>query len=520
VDATTSYNVKARSALSCESTEATTNVTMEDAPTGLTLSASSTTVCKNAAVTLTASATGAASYSFDANPYGTAASTTRTVTAASTYNVKAKSTIGCESAATTRAVAVQAAPTNVTLSASSTTVCKGTDVKLTASPASAVSFQFNGGDWQTARTTTVTVTATTSYNVKARSALSCESAETTTTVTVQAAPTGITLSASPTNVCSGSPVTLTASASSAASYQFNDGAWKTATTATVTVSASTSYKVKARSALGCESSEATRAVTMYPVFTAGSITTASGVSPKGTQPDVTIASSTNASGGNGGISIQWRRSGKSSATLTGSNQTYPLNDDAANYSDEGTYYFNRYAHDATCNSGWVASTGTYTLSVEILPEGAGTKTWTCGALTWSGPVRVGPSYCTLVTSLSSVETTDREYFNANNGSGYYYNAPCALYSQTGYCNTPWRYPTNADATAAVSCLESMSAGERASLGLYGYADVAKVNYYNDTGYIWYYHSGEMWALMWDAYNTAHRARESYTRFGRQVRCVR
>jgi uncharacterized protein (TIGR02145 family) len=94
---------------------------------------------------------------------------------------------------------------------------------------------------------------------------------------------------------------------------------------------------------------------------------------------VTVQNSATATGGSGSYTYQWRRTGTSSATLTGANTTYTLNSDAANYSAAGTYYINRYAKDATCsNAAWVAATGTYTLGVEATgtnqPQGSCTFT--------------------------------------------------------------------------------------------------------------------------------------------------
>ncbi|MDR2361741.1 MAG: hypothetical protein LBD91_03340, partial [Prevotellaceae bacterium] len=81
------------------------------------------------------------------------------------------------------ALTVEAAPTNITLTASSTTVCAGTPVTLTASATGAASYSFNGGNnWQAGSTAIVTVNSDTTFTVKARSALGCESAEATTTV--------------------------------------------------------------------------------------------------------------------------------------------------------------------------------------------------------------------------------------------------------------------------------------------------------------------------------------------------
>jgi uncharacterized protein (TIGR02145 family) len=232
-------------------------LTVGEAPS-VTLSAASATVCTGAEVTLTATA-GAVSYSFNDGAWQASNTTNVTVNSDATYTVKARSVLGCESAAASTTVAVEAAPTNITLSASSTTVCAGAIVTLTAT-AGAASYSFNGGNWKASNTTNVTVNANATYTVKAASALGCESAAASATVSMQAAP-NVSLSASSTTVCSGTSVTLTAT-TGADSYLFNSGAWQASNTTTVIVNANATYTVKARSALGCESAEAKRTVSL------------------------------------------------------------------------------------------------------------------------------------------------------------------------------------------------------------------------------------------------------------------
>jgi hypothetical protein len=151
-------------------------------------------------------------------------------------------------------------------------------------------------------------------------------------------------------------------------YTWNIGGTSTTTTTnTITTPAlttTTTYTVQVTNAnnyTGPVSDIGT--ITVYPNFSAGSITTNTITTPAGKDPDVTIGNSSVASGGNGSITYQWRRSGTSSATLTGSASTYSIGSQSANYSTAGTYYFRRYAHDGLCNTSWVASTGTYTLTV-------------------------------------------------------------------------------------------------------------------------------------------------------------
>jgi uncharacterized protein (TIGR02145 family) len=96
----------------------------------------------------------------------------------------------------------------------------------------------------------------------------------------------------------------------------------------------------------------------------------------GTNPGITVANATPASGGDGNITYQWRRSGTSSATLTGTAETYSIGNDASNYADVGTYTFTRYARDATCNASWSLSDGQYTLTVAGVNQPQGGCTFT------------------------------------------------------------------------------------------------------------------------------------------------
>jgi hypothetical protein len=128
----------------------------------------------------------------------------------------------------------------------------------------------------------------------------------------------------------------------------------------------------------------TTAIAVYSAISPGAINTASAMTSVGTNPNVTIGNSTVASDGSGSITYQWRRTGTSSATLTGSNTTYALNSDATNYSIIGTYYFNRYAKDATCNTAWMAATGTYTLNVIIAPPSVSFMLQPCIACCYDG----------------------------------------------------------------------------------------------------------------------------------------
>jgi hypothetical protein len=106
---------------------------------------------------------------------------------------------------------------------------------------------------------------------------------------------------------------------------------------------------------------------VYPAITPGAITTASATTRPGSNPNVTVQNATPAAGGSGSVTYQWRRTGTNTETLYGSGASYPIGNNTSNYATAGIYYINRYAKDATCNTAWVASSGTYTLTVEGPP---------------------------------------------------------------------------------------------------------------------------------------------------------
>jgi hypothetical protein len=204
--------------------------------------------------------------------------------------------------------------------------------------------------------------------------------------------------------------------------------------------------------LYCNSAAESGTITVYPAFTAGAITTAFGITAPGTNPNITIANETPASGGDGNISYQWRRSGTSSATLSYNAATYPVGNDASNYAAAGTYDFTRYAHDATCNTSWNPSSGQYTLTVQTpnYPPGAGTNTYTCGTQVWSEPVRVAD--CDKESFTASNTAPDCRSYTYNGIRYYYYNWVYVNNNKTTMCPSPWRVPSPTDFDTVMNCL--------------------------------------------------------------------
>jgi uncharacterized protein (TIGR02145 family) len=220
-------------------------------------------------------------------------------------------------------------------------------------------------------------------------------------------PTNLTLMANPETICAGETVTLTASATNGARYSLNGTAWQPDNTFSVMPTVNTSYTLYVKTAAGCSATAVDAAVvTIYPVLSPGSITTASTTTMVNVNPNVTIGSSATASGGNGSFTYEWVRTGTGSATLTGSNATYNLSSNASNYATPGTYYFNRYVKAVGCSSAWVAAQGTYTLVVDIDPQGGCTYT----APTLAGNFEDFPVTYSAATYVSLTDARDDKVY--------------------------------------------------------------------------------------------------------------
>ncbi|MDR1681679.1 MAG: hypothetical protein LBS12_07860 [Prevotellaceae bacterium] len=191
-----------------------------------------------------------------------------------TYSVTVINSTGCSSTAAPGTITFSHPPT-VTLAASSTLVCAGMQVTLTATGSDdAIEYSFTNGSWtspwQTDSTITVTVTSNRTLTVKARSAETCESlsaASVAVYTTSDPIPT-VTLTTSSSTACASvcTPVKLTATSSiSPASYSFDNGiSWQTSSTLNVSITGNTTCTVIARSAASCISEP--DSVTIEAVF--------------------------------------------------------------------------------------------------------------------------------------------------------------------------------------------------------------------------------------------------------------
>ena len=375
-----------------------------------------------------------------------AATGTKTVVAKSAQTY---STLTCYSAEVTKSANVNPLPTVASVAGDSR--CGTGTVTINATPSNGAVIDWYGvisggttltNGLATNSFTTPSIDASTTYYAQARiEATGCVSAAPRTAVlatvlTPPTAPTG--LSSNVPTICNGisTSATLTAnggSLGSGAVYEWGTGATvgssSLATTAgntySVSPSAATTYWVRLKGTAACSvttTGGATTSVGVYSSITAGAITTGSATTTAGTNPNVTIESTTpDVSGGSGSFTYEWRRTGTSNATLTGSSATYTIGSN--DYSTAGTYYFNRYAKDATCtsNTEWLQSSNTYTLYVKS-PGPSGTVTSTlCTQCCWSGSTWVD---CYVTTNAYPFDnaSTNTTVIWSGNSTNYYSGA--------------------------------------------------------------------------------------------------
>ncbi|MGZ3902793.1 MAG: T9SS type B sorting domain-containing protein [Bacteroidia bacterium] len=214
----------------CTSTQ-TVAIVVNSLP-ALTVTASPAAVCPGASSALTAS--GATSFTWDANAGGvTTANATVTPAAYTTYTVTGSN----GTCSTTAVVDVAISPTpTITAFADPVNVCSGGTSTLSASGASSYTWS-SGGSFST---TTVAPTTATTYTVAGVNSAGCPA---TQTVSVGVVPfLSVFVSANPSGVCSGGTTTLTASGASSYTWDSNAGSVTTAT-ASVIPSAPTVYTV-------------------------------------------------------------------------------------------------------------------------------------------------------------------------------------------------------------------------------------------------------------------------------------
>jgi hypothetical protein len=188
-------------------------------------------ICQGASVTLTGPT--AATYLWTNG----ATSQSITANAAGSYGLTVSNAAGCSASAAPVVVNAVAAPIAAITASGPTTICAGSNVVLTAAPAS--NYLWSNG----ATTQSITVQTAGSYTVQAIQN-GCSATSTPTSVQVTALPTATVVASGPTTFCQGGSVVLTAEPAS--SYLWSNGA----TGQSITVQAAGTYTVNL-SANGC-----------------------------------------------------------------------------------------------------------------------------------------------------------------------------------------------------------------------------------------------------------------------------
>jgi hypothetical protein len=243
---TTTYTVIGTSTAGCSSS-ATISITV---PQPVSLASSNSLICSGASVTLTASGANTYTWSTNAN----SASIIVSPTVSSSYTVNGTDNAGCISSQTT-AININPSPT-VTAISSSTNICAGSSVTITANGAS--TYTWNTGT--NGSSVVATPGTNTFYVVAGTSMAGCTgpSANATLMVMVSQPPVLIVNSTS-SLICSGKNVTLTASG--AGTYTWNFGG--SGSTEIIAPTQNTVYTVTGASTLQCTST-ATIGVNVIP----------------------------------------------------------------------------------------------------------------------------------------------------------------------------------------------------------------------------------------------------------------
>lgn len=213
-------------------------------------SVNNSNICTGQSSTLTATGTGASSYTY----HWVNGSTSQSITTgtAGTYSVTVTGSNGIGAIAS-GTVNVYSTPT---ISVNNSTICSGVSTTLTATSTNATNWTWSPGS-QVGQSITVSPTSTTTYTVTASNP-GCSS---TATGTITVNPSPNTTVNSPT-ICAGQTTTLTATGGT--SYHWNTG--PTSASISVTPANTTTYTVTATGANGC-TANANSIVTVNPLPT-------------------------------------------------------------------------------------------------------------------------------------------------------------------------------------------------------------------------------------------------------------
>ncbi|MBK9638410.1 MAG: T9SS type A sorting domain-containing protein [Bacteroidetes bacterium] len=235
-----SYNVRVTQTGGCSATSTNTTVTVGSAPTPTITASGPLTFCSGGNVVLTASS--GTSYLWSNG----ATTSSITVSASGSYNVRVTQSGGCFATSTSVSVTVGtgSATTPTITAAGSTSFCQGGSVQLTAS--TGISYLWSNG----ATTKTITASLNGNYTVAVSQTGGCSATSNPTAVTVSPIATFTVTPSGPLSFCSGGSVTFTVTNSTATTYVWYKNNVVVYTGPSKTFKATTAGVYKMRAQLG------------------------------------------------------------------------------------------------------------------------------------------------------------------------------------------------------------------------------------------------------------------------------
>ncbi|PQJ08714.1 hypothetical protein CJD36_022850, partial [Flavipsychrobacter stenotrophus] len=409
---TTTYTIDStRSAAGCFTLVTGQNATVTIdygctiAPTSVSASLSSTSICNGNTLTLTGAATNANSYSwsgpngFTSTNQNPAAFTVGSVSAG-IYSFTATNYCG-STTTTTASLSIITTPTALSATPSSTTLCSGAILTLSGLATGATSYSWSGPNSFTSTDLnpsafTVNTASAGSYTLAATN--SCGTVTSATSaITISNTPTAVTTALSSSSICNGGTLTLTGSATNALSYS-----WSGPNGFTSTVASPASFTVNTASA-GVYTFTATNTCGNTTAMTAtlSILSVPSAVSAMASSYTVCSGSTLTLTGAaSGATTYSWSGPNSFSSTLLNP-ASFTVNTASAGI----------YSLTAT-NSCGIASTTTTAVTVNSLPTASVLGTATIGSGSSTTLLFTGTANATVYYWNGSATTT-----TTLNGSG-------------------------------------------------------------------------------------------------------
>ena len=210
--ATGSYTVTVTNPSGCSATSAPTVVTVSTPVTPVITASGSTTLCSGSSVTFTSSAASSYQWYLNGNLITGATAQSYIASAAGNYTVITTNAAGCPATSSATTVTVNPAPAVPIITTSSSTIlCSGGSVTLTATAPAPYQWYLDGNLITGATAQSYTASTAGSYTVTTTNVSGCSATSAPAIVTVNTPPAIPVITASgSTTLCSGSTVTLSA----------------------------------------------------------------------------------------------------------------------------------------------------------------------------------------------------------------------------------------------------------------------------------------------------------------------